>query len=78
MNVIHLIATMSKTDVCLAAIAEIADYASKAARKMPYQELKKRMENLNTFQTPTNVSAAEFAQDFAPVVFGKWKIITKT
>ena len=62
---------MNKTDVCPADIAEIADYADKAVHKMQFQELIKATASLNTYQTRTNVSAAEFAPDFAHAVFGK-------
>ncbi len=54
MNATIQIATMKKTDVCLADIAEIADYADRAVRKMPFQELNMKTANLNTFQIPTN------------------------
>ena len=62
---------MNKSDVCLADTVEIADYADKVVHKMQSQELKKKTANLNTYQIPTNVSAAESVPDFAPVAFGK-------
>ena len=71
MNVTVQIATMSRTDVCPADIAETADYANKAARKMQFQEQIKETANLNTFQTRISVQAAEYAQAYAPAVSGK-------
>ena len=55
MSVITPTATTSKTDVCPADTAEIADCADKAALKMQSQELKKQTANLNTFLTLINV-----------------------
>ena len=75
MNVTIQIATMSKTDVCHAAIAEIADYVNRVVLKMPFQELIKKTADLNMYQTRINVSDAEFAQVYALAVYGKWKKI---
>ena len=55
MNVTVQIAITNKTGVCHAVIAEIADYANKAAPKMQFQELTKVTANLNMYQTRTNV-----------------------
>ena len=55
MNAIRQTVITNKTGVCLAVIAEIADYADKAARKTQFQELKKKTANLSTFPILLNV-----------------------
>jgi len=62
---------MNRTDVCPADIAEIADFVNRAARKMLFQELKKRTANMSTYQIRINVSGAEFVPACAPAESGK-------
>ena len=55
MNVTIQIVITNKTDACRADIAEIADFADKAARKMQFPELKKKTGNLNMVLTLKSV-----------------------